>query len=695
MNIVFEKIKIQNFLSIGSEPLEIEFDKGIHFITGINKDNNSRNGVGKTSIVASLFFALYGEIDRKITKTNIANYLNTDTCVVDLSFSINDTKYRIIRSLRPSKLHLYVNGEDKSKTIPETDLEILKILGNTNKELFEQTVVMSSNKALPFLAQKNQDKVEFIEGILSLGFFGDLLDKARKKYNTKDKELTASDTKTKTLLAQYETQKSSYKSFEESKNNDILLVEKEKLTIQEKINSLRKEHNDNIIENLTKQKVELLEKIDEITKITGFLIVDIEKEIGELNIAFQKSSNEDDNDFSEQQKQKDEFYEKLRTIEQKEDNANKIRNSIISELAEIRASIQQKDKEIYKLNETKTHCPTCKQPYKDLDPSHLENCKKQIEDEKSKLKEDESKVLEKESDFNTKFEKLKLIKRETNKKIQDIDKEIAEIRQQKAKRLQEIQAEINNKRTEIDTIRKSEKSEKYDCEQKIVKIDNDISNASNKELEIKNYENRLLEKDKDIEKIKEKENPFKKIILDMREEIKDSKSLLEKLKREKTVLENVKYVVSPEGLKSFIIKKIIRLFNQRLDFYLKRLNAPCTCIFNEFFEETIYNFKGQEITYANLSGGERKRLDVAMLFTFRDIRKQQTGITFNLSIFDEIFDSAIDSSGMDKIMSILNDYVTSNDESFYIVTHRKENVDYDNVKVIELVKENGLTKLLN
>lgn len=691
MNILFDKIVIQNFLSIGQEPVIVEFLKGINFITGFNKDQQSRNGVGKTSIVAAIFFALYGEIDRSMKKSAIANNRNADTCSVDLTFYVDNKKYRIVRMLRPSKLFLYIDDEDKSKTIPETDLDILKILGNTTKEVFEQTVVMSSNNVVPFLAQKNANKVEFIEGILSLGFFGELLDKARKRFNATDKLLATVESKYNTLLTQYETQKGSYKNFETNRKDDLNILNSEKDKILKEIEKLKAEETPQT-SVLLEEKVELLARINYIESQTEEFVEKIVNDIKRLEEQIE-NTNKETTELSESTiTKKEELYEKLKLYGQKEDNANKIRYSIMGELGEVKAEINQKTKEIDKLNSQQTHCPTCKQPYKDLDPSHFENLKKEMENELVPLKEKEQKVLDKKAEFEIKYEKLKNAQIDVNSKISELDSDLNKIRTQQNEKTKKIQTEISSLRKQIDDRKISDKSKITTINQDIREKDGMIEKAKEKDNIIKMWEDKSSSKDKEIEKLNNKENPFKQIILDMRETIKEAKKELEDIKYKKTVLDNVKYVVSPEGLKAYIIKKIIKLFNQRLDFYLKRLNAPCTCVFNEFFEERLLDVTGQEISYANLSGGEKKRLDVAMLFTFRDIRKHQTGITFNISVFDEIFDSAIDSTGMDKIMGILADAVENYDEAFYVVTHRKENVDYDNVKVIELVKEKGYTR---
>ena len=117
----------------------------------------------------------------------------------------------------------------------------------------------------------------------------------------------------------------------------------------------------------------------------------------------------------------------------------------------------------------------------------------------------------------------------------------------------------------------------------------------------------------------------------------------------------VKFVLSEEGVKSYIVKKILQLFNSRLSYYLKRMDANCICIFNEYFEEEIFDEKGQECSYFNFSGAERKNLDLACLFTFMDIRRLQGDVTYNISVYDELLDSSLDEKGVNMVIDILRE----------------------------------------
>ena len=88
----FHSVTLQNFLSVGSEPVTVDFTRGLHVITGINRDKQDRrNGVGKSTIADAIHFAIFGSTIRDLKKENIVNHLTGSGTVVELIFTITDT----------------------------------------------------------------------------------------------------------------------------------------------------------------------------------------------------------------------------------------------------------------------------------------------------------------------------------------------------------------------------------------------------------------------------------------------------------------------------------------------------------------------------------------------------------------------------------------------------------------------------
>ena len=158
------------------------------------------------------------------------------------------------------------------------------------------------------------------------------------------------------------------------------------------------------------------------------------------------------------------------------------------------------------------------------------------------------------------------------------------------------------------------------------------------------------------------------------------------------MLETVKFIVSEEGVKSYIVKKILNLFNNKLAYYLNKMDANCQCTFNEYFEEEIINEKGKLCSYFNFSGAERKNIDLACLFAFMDIRRMQGDVAYNVSVYDELFDSSLDEKGVELVLDILKARVEKYNECIMVISHRKESIKAATGDVIFLEKSQGITR---
>ena len=126
-------------------------------------------------------------------------------------------------------------------------------------------------------------------------------------------------------------------------------------------------------------------------------------------------------------------------------------------------------------------------------------------------------------------------------------------------------------------------------------------------------------------------------------------------------------------------------------FFLKRMDANCICVFNEYFEEQIIDEKGKICSYFNFSGAERKNIDLACLFAFMDIRRLQGDVAFNFSVYDELFDSSLDEKGVDLVTEILKERVEKYKECIMVISHRKESMKNATGEIIFLEKKNGIT----
>lgn len=153
------------------------------------------------------------------------------------------------------------------------------------------------------------------------------------------------------------------------------------------------------------------------------------------------------------------------------------------------------------------------------------------------------------------------------------------------------------------------------------------------------------------------------------------KAEMAKLKEDKTKLFDQKYtrtiaadLLKDSGIKASIVKRYIPVFNKKINHYLKIMGADYTFTIDEEFNEVIKSRGREDFSYESFSQGERARIDLSLLFTWRDISSLVSGMEINLLILDEVFDSATDGEGVKSITRIL-DSLNSN---IFVISHREE-----------------------
>ena len=598
--IYFKNISIQNFLSVGETPLNLSFSKGISLITGINKDKDSKNGCGKTTILDALYWSIFGNTIRDIKKDKIIHNQTKKNCLVVLEFDKEKPnelpeKYKIERCIEPSYIRLFKNEEDITlSSMPKTDEYIKEIIGG-NEEVFRNAVIMSLDNSVPFMAQKKIEKRKFVEGILQINIFSELLQKVRADFNETKKEYEI-------LVNKFNDQQKNLKIFSDQ-------IEKNKQVKLQKIKQLE----DKISANL--------QKIKEINGI--------------------------EDPGSTVEKCKSHILTIEKNIEQEENNSSEINNEIeVLNKSEtiLESEIQRIETEIKKIKTKTGVCPTCKREY--------------VSDSQETI---ELHLAELNSEFKIKQEKLKDITEKSNKQRNLKNSSLSNIRN-----LKDLLKKVNEKITKLSSLA-----------QEI----NFLENANN-DLKL------------DLVSISLDKDDLDDSVESLKKEIKTSEDTLSSIQKKLNILESAKFVVSEEGVKSFIIKKMLGLLNQKLNYYLNLLEAPCTCIFDETFEETLINEHKKECSYFNFSGGERARINLAVLFTFQDILKTQTGISYSMSVYDELLDSALDEKGIQKTLSLLKERSEKFDESVYIISHNPTIVKDEIHQTITLEKINGQTKIV-
>lgn len=192
--VTFQKVSIRNFLSVGENPVVVEFNSGLNIITGNNKDKvDRRNGVGKSTVADSVYFAIFGTTLRELKKDHVVNNITQRDCEVQLDFTVNQDSetnvYRIVRKIAPTKCYLYRDGEDITRDSIVNTTDYICDLLNTTPDVFQNCVIMTVNNVTPFMAKKKLEKRKFIEGIFNLQVFSNMLNTARQEYNKTVRDL--------------------------------------------------------------------------------------------------------------------------------------------------------------------------------------------------------------------------------------------------------------------------------------------------------------------------------------------------------------------------------------------------------------------------------------------------------------------------------------------------------------------------
>lgn len=591
--ITFNKISIKNFLSVGNQPVEVDFKRGIHIITGINKDKEDRrNGVGKSTVADAIYFAVFSETLRDLKKENIINNINRKNCevILDATISNLDSKeeIQIIRTLEPSKCYVYINGEDKTRDSISNTNAFLASKFNSNTEVFQNCVIMTINNVIPFMAKKKQEKRKFIEDIFNLGVFGEMLNLLKtditENKKTFDLEVTKHDEIAKNIISLEKQQENL--SLERSRKKEKYIG--------------RQQSNEKEIKDISK-------------KLNDFILPDV-KEI-------KKTINEQEV-----------------TSLKVDKKLQEIRHSI----SENTTLISQANKKLLSVGTDKDVCPTCLRSIEDVDRNHIKDEKKKINNEIESCEE--------------KIQKLKTEEKQFIGAQDKIDQKIRSLRD-----------DLNSYQHKV--------KEKDNLTARL-----DQLNTWQKELE------------QDLKDLDSDHKTFDDVIKEQKDRLEAVKKQIEVVKEKLNMLDVAKFVVSEEGVKSYIVKKMLQLFNSKLAYYLKKMDANCICTFNEYFEEEIIDSRGKPCSYFNFSGAERKNIDLACLFTFMDIRRLQGDVTFNFSIYDELFDSSLDERGVELVINILKERVEKYNECIMVISHRKESIKAATGDIIFLEKSNGITK---
>ena len=213
-------------------------------------------------------------------------------------------------------------------------------------------------------------------------------------------------------------------------------------------------------------------------------------------------------------------------------------------------------------------------------------------------------------------------------------------------------------------------------------------NTSIKELE--KYQERLSNEISELEKSTVNNSDEEKLKV-LKTEFDGIEKNRKDLKEEKIYKEASRAMLQDTGIKTKIIKQYLPIMNQLINKYLASMEFYVNFSLDENFDETIKSRFRDNFNYASFSEGEKMRIDLALLFTWRAIAKMKNSTNTNLLVLDEIFDSSLDSAGTDEFLKILN---TLEGENVFVISH-KQDVLVDKFKhTLKFEKNKNFSKMV-
>ena len=293
---------------------------------------------------------------------------------------------------------------------------------------------------------------------------------------------------------------------------------------------------------------------------------------------------------------------------------------------------QKTFKKEYKFFEENEHCPTCQQTI----TANLRTAKKV----------------------------------EITTQLRDIDKATVELQG----KLTSILKQVEEKSTIV--------SQLSDTQRKISDAQREINW---RKKQIKQIEDKINEATGSSSNLKKEKDKLKQLA-------KDGLKVEESLLDEKKVRDNYNTVTNmlrDTGIKSTIIKKYLPIMNQLINRYLKELDFYVSFELDENFVETIKSRFRDEFSYASFSEGEKMRIDLALLFTWRTIAKMKNSANTNLLILDEIFDSSLDTAGTDDFLKIL--HTVSDKTNVFVISHKTESLQDKFASTLQVEKKQNFS----
>jgi DNA repair exonuclease SbcCD ATPase subunit len=176
----------------------------------------------------------------------------------------------------------------------------------------------------------------------------------------------------------------------------------------------------------------------------------------------------------------------------------------------------------------------------------------------------------------------------------------------------------------------------------------------------------------------------------LKQELEDTKLALEGISENKKYIDIIREILSDKGAKAKIIKKYLPIMNTLINQYLQSMDFFVNFHLDEEFNETVKSRHRDVFDYNSFSEGEKMRIDLALVFTWRAIAKMKNSANTNLMVLDEIFDSSLDGQGTDDFFKIVR---KMEKENIFIISHKGDILFDKFTNIIKFEKEHNFTRL--
>ena len=260
----------------------------------------------------------------------------------------------------------------------------------------------------------------------------------------------------------------------------------------------------------------------------------------------------------------------------------------------------------------------------------------------------------------------------------------------KAEKIQELEVALGQIEKDIGS-----------TETRLTKINQTMVTIREKELLINRYETSISEikkymvnKEHEIDELSD--DKFTTGVAtgqleELQEQLTEAETAKIKQKEQKTYLDTARYLMQDTGIKTKIIKQYLPIMNQFINKNLADMDFFVNFTLDDEFNETIKSRHRDEFNYNSFSEGEKLRIDLSILFTWREIAKMKNSMNTNLLILDEIFDSSLDASGTDEFMRILTNKLAK--ENVFVISHKGDTLLDKFPSILKFEKYKNFTRM--